>query len=125
MSTIGKTMVVKGVIRSGEDLTVNGRIDGQIFCETACVVIGPSAEITGDVLARDITVHGRHAGQLVATDIVDVRAEGNVSGQVVSRRFVLDPAATFKARVEPQHLDAAIHVLKYHQKKREEAAAAR
>jgi cytoskeletal protein CcmA (bactofilin family) len=125
MSTIGKTMVVKGVMWSGEDLTVNGRIEGQVFCETGCVVIGPSAEILGDVLARDITVHGRHAGQLVATDIVDVRADGEVRGQVVSRRFILDPAATFKARVEPQHLDAAIHVLKYNLKKREEAAGVR
>ena len=123
MSTIGKTMVVRGVMWSGEDLTIYGRIEGQLFCETSCVVIGSSAEILGDVLARDITVHGRHAGQLVATDIVDVRADGDVSGQVVSRRFVLDPAARFKARVEPQHLDAAIHVLKYNQKKRDEAAA--
>jgi cytoskeletal protein CcmA (bactofilin family) len=122
MSTLGRTMVVRGVMWSSEDLTVNGRIEGQLFCESNCVVIGPSAEIVGDVLARDITVHGRSCGQLVATDIVDVRADGDVSGQVVSRRFILDPAARFRARVEPQHLDAAIHVLKYNQKKRDEAA---
>ena len=122
MSTIGKTVVVKGEIQSGEDLTVEGRIEGQVFCETGCVVVAPSADIRGDVLARDITVHGRHAGQLVATDIVDVRAEGDVSGQVVSRRFVLNPEATFKGRVEPQHLEAAIQVLRFNQKKREKQA---
>jgi cytoskeletal protein CcmA (bactofilin family) len=122
MSTIGRTMAIRGEIRSGEDLTVNGKIDGQIFCEDGCVVVGPSAEIQGDVLARDITVHGRHSGQLVATDIVDVRAEGRVSGQVVSRRFILDPEASFKGRVEPQHLEAAIQVLRFNQKRREKQA---
>jgi cytoskeletal protein CcmA (bactofilin family) len=119
MSTIGKTLYVKGEIRSAEDLTLEGRIEGHVFCESGCVVLAASADVHADVLARDITVHGKHIGQLVATDVVDVRADGNVNGQVISRRFILDPGASFKGRVEPQHLDAAVNVAKFHQKKRD------
>jgi cytoskeletal protein CcmA (bactofilin family) len=122
MSTLGKTLHVKGEIRSAEDLTVEGRVDGHVFCEDGCVVLGPTSDVHADVLARDITVHGKHSGQLVATDVVDVRADGQVSGQVISRRFILDPAAIFTGRVEPQHLDAAVNVAKFHQKKRENTA---
>lgn len=119
MSTIGKTLYVKGEIRSAEDLTVEGRVDGHVFCEAGCVVLGPTSDVHADVLARDITVYGKHSGQLVATDVVDVRADGTVLGQVISKRFILDPGAHFKGRVEPQHLDAAVNVAKFHQKKRE------
>jgi cytoskeletal protein CcmA (bactofilin family) len=121
MSTIGKTLHVKGEIRSAEDLIVEGHVEGHVFCETGCVVLGPTSDVKADVLARDITVHGKLTGQLVATDVVDVRADGSVLGQVISKRFILDPAANFKGRVEPQHLDAAVNVAKFHQKKREGA----
>ena len=121
MSTIGKTLHVKGEIRSEEDLTVEGRVEGHVFCESGCVVLGPTSDVHANVLARDITVHGKLSGQLIATDVVDVRADGTVLGQVISKRFILDPGASFKGRVEPQHLDAAVNVAKFQQKKREGA----
>ena len=121
MSTIGKSILVRGEIRSAEDLTVEGRIEGHVFCEAGCVVLGPTSDVRADVLARDITIFGKYTGQLIATDVVDVRGDGSVNGQVVARRFILDPNASFKGRVEPQHLDAAVNVAKFHQRKRENA----
>jgi|SoiMethySBSTD1v2_1073268.scaffolds.fasta_scaffold18582_2 cytoskeletal protein CcmA (bactofilin family) len=120
MSTLGKTVSVKGELRSQEDLTVEGRIEGPVWCESGAVVLAATADVTGDIIARDITVFGRVSGQLVATDVVDVRASANVTGQVVSKRFILDAAATFSGRVEPQHLEAAMRVAKFQQQKRDE-----
>jgi cytoskeletal protein CcmA (bactofilin family) len=125
MSTIGKTICVKGELESSEDITVEGRIEGQLFCENNCVVLSATSVVRGDVLARDITVFGRHTGQLVATDVVDIRAESAVSGQVISKRFILDPQARFDGRVEPQHLEAALQVARFNQRKRDGAPAPR
>jgi cytoskeletal protein CcmA (bactofilin family) len=86
-------------------------------------VIAAGAHVSGDVIARDITVFGRATGQLVATEVVDVRARAEVSGRVVSRRFILDPEATFTGRVEPQHLEAAISVARFEQRRRDQASA--
>jgi cytoskeletal protein CcmA (bactofilin family) len=72
--------------------------------------------VRGTVLARDITVYGQVAGQLIATDIVDVRPTAFVKGDVIARRLALDDAATFVGRVEPQHLEAALSVARYRQK---------
>jgi cytoskeletal protein CcmA (bactofilin family) len=119
MSLLGKTIVVKGELRTSEDLTVEGRIEGPILCETSAVVVAPTANVTGDILARDITVFGRVDGQLVATDVVDVRPDAMVTGRVVSKRFILDPGAQFVGRVEPQHLEAALRVAKFEQRKRD------
>jgi cytoskeletal protein CcmA (bactofilin family) len=119
MITIGRTMLLKGELRSAEDLTIEGRVEGPLVCEDCSVVLGATSEVTGDVIARDITVSGRMAGQLVASDIVDVRAEARVTGQVVSKRFILDDGAHFVGRVEPQHLDAALRVHRFNQRKRD------
>ena len=118
---LGRSVVVKGELRTNEDITIDGRVEGSVFCEGGAVVVAASAIVAADILARDITVLGRVAGQLTATDVVDVRAGADVSGAVVSRRFILAEDATFNGRVEPQHLEAALSVAKFRQRKREEA----
>lgn len=121
MSMFGKTISIKGEIRSLEDLSIEGRIDGPITCDDGSVVVEPSAEVIGDIIARDITVLGRVTGHLMATDVVDVRKGAVVTGHVMSQRFILNDGADFVGRVEPQHLEAAIRVAKFQQKKRDTA----
>src|SRR6478672_8040816 len=109
----GKTLSVKGELRSTEDITIEGRVEGSVVCEGCAVVFAASCHIKADVMAQDITVLGRTAGQLTATDVVDVRESANVSGRVVSKRFILAAGAVFNGRVEPQRLDAALTVAKF------------
>jgi cytoskeletal protein CcmA (bactofilin family) len=121
MSVFGRGISVKGEIRSLEDLSFEGHVDGPIFCEEGAIVVAEGATIRGDVIARDITIHGRVEGQLVATEVVDVRAGSKVTGQVMARRFILGDGADFAGRVEPQHLEAALRVARFQQKKRDTA----
>ena len=121
MSMIGRTIRVNGELRSTEDITVEGRVEGPIRCEGVAVTLAASAEVTGDVFARDITVFGRSSGRLIATDVVDLRARATVTGQILSKRFILNEGAHFTGRAEPQHLEGALRVAKFQQEK---AAAA-
>jgi cytoskeletal protein CcmA (bactofilin family) len=124
MTTLGKTITLKGELRASEDIHIEGRVDGPITCERGSIVVSPSAHVTGNIIARDITVLGRIAGQLVATDIVDVRPQAVVTGQVISGRFILDEDAMFNGRVAPQQLEAALRVARYNQKQRDAEATA-
>lgn len=122
MTMLGRSLVVKGELHSSEDMTVEGRVDGPITCEGNSVVIANTAEVTGNIVARDITVFGRMDGQLVASEVVDIRANANVSGQVISPRFILEEAAWFNGRVKPQNVEAALRVNRYNLRKRNEPA---
>ena len=123
-NTIGKGVTIKGELRTTEDLTFEGKIDGHVFCEDCVVVFGATSEVVGHVIGQDVTVCGQFQGQIVATDVVDIREGADVRGQVISRRFTLDAAATFGGRVEPQHLEAALRVAHFQQRKREAGATA-
>ena len=122
MITLGRTISIKGELRIADDLTLEGHVEGPVFCDGS-LIVGPSADVSGDVIARDITVFGRFDGQLVATDFVDICADASVSGRVVAQRFILDDAAKFNGRSEPQMLDAALRVAKFHQQKRDARAS--
>ena len=119
MSRIGKTIHVKGELRAAEDLTLEGRIEGHVLCEEFAVVLAESADMTGNIVARDITVFGKIDGQLVATDVVDVRPAASVKGQIISDRFILNDGGQVQGRVEPQHLEAALRVQRFNLKKRD------
>jgi len=116
MSTLGPSIAVRGELRSSEDLTIEGSVEGAVFCEDGSVVVAASARVGGDILARDITVFGHSSGQLIATEVVDVRAAAAVTGQVMAPRFILDEAAFFQGRVAPQMLEAAVRVARFQQR---------
>ena len=121
MSVLGKTISVKGELRAAEDMTIEGTIDGPVLLEDHALLLTETSQVMGEIIARDITVRGQVAGQLVASDVVDVRAEARVAGSVIAPRFILDELASFKGRVEPQHLEAALRVAKFQQRKRDAA----
>jgi cytoskeletal protein CcmA (bactofilin family) len=118
MAIIGKAAVIRGEVRAAGDLTLEGRVEGSIWCEEGALTVAPSAEIVGEIIARDITVFGRVVGQMVGTEVVDVRPQASVEARVIARRFILQEGATFKGRVEPQHLDTAIRVARFQQQRK-------
>jgi len=121
MGISGLSIVIKGEVRSAEDLTIEGRVEGAVTCGDCAVVVAATGSVVGDIMARDITILGKVEGQMVATDIVDVRSGAVVTGQVVSQNFILNDGADFVGRVEPQHLEAALRVAKFQQRKRDTA----
>jgi len=98
-------------------------VTGPIVCDAGTVTLAVSSVIEGDVLAGDITVFGRAAGQLIATDVVDIRPGAVVAGAVIAPRLILHDGATFNGRVDPKRLDAALSVARFQQKQRDGSAA--
>ena len=123
MSMIGPSISLVGELLADEDVVIGGRVDGSVVCERNSVVLLASAEVGGDVIARDITVHGRVSGRLIATEFVDLASEAIVAGPVMAQRFILAEGAWFTGRVEPQHVDAALRVARFERQKRDGGTA--
>jgi len=119
MSMLGKTLSVKGEVSAPDEVTVEGRMDGPIWCEGGTVTLAPSSMVTGDILARDITIFGSFSGQIMATEVVDLRAEARVEGTIMAARLIVNDGALFNGRSEPQHLEAALKVARFRREKRD------
>lgn len=113
MTKLGREILVHGDLQATDDLLVEGQIEGAIWCDGFAVTIAPDARVTGDVIARDITVFGTLAGTLLAREVVDIRPEAVVTGRVVSTRFILNDGASFNGSATPQHLEAALVVARH------------
>ena len=124
MSLNGRTLSIRGNVESVEDLLIEGRVEGHIWNEDHAVTIGADAVVTGDIVARQITVRGAVEGMLLATARVDIMDEGSVVGRVLSQKFMLADGGTFNGKAEPQHLDAALKVARHRRTDPASAAAA-
>lgn len=113
MVKIGSTIFLRGELQATEDITIEGSVEGPVWCDGCAVTIADTATLSGDVIARDITVFGRVNGTLVATEVVDLRPNSLVTGRVVASRFILTEGASFHGSSEPQHLEAALRVARH------------
>jgi cytoskeletal protein CcmA (bactofilin family) len=113
MALSGRTIRIDGNVECVEDVLIEGRIKGHVWNNEHAVTVAPDAEVTGDIVARVITVRGAVDGTMVATGRIDIHAEARVTGRVVAPRFMLAEGAAFNGRVEPQHLDAALSVARH------------
>ena len=69
-TTIGPTIVIRGKLRSGEDLIVKGRIDAEITSSKA-LLIENSGIVNADVQVESVRVSGVLAGNITAA-LIDI-----------------------------------------------------
>ena len=116
MALFGKSIRITGEVHATSDLTIEGQVNGQVLCEGCALQISPAAGIDGEVIARDVTVFGQASGQVIATELVDIRSSAQVHGKVMTPKLILHEGGVLQGRVEPQHVDAAISVSRFKRK---------
>ena len=97
---IGKTVVIRGEVKGGEDLIIDGRVEGTIQLMENRLTIGPNADIAADLAARDILVLGKVRGNLVATGRVELRAGCSLEGDVRAQRLSIEDNALVRGKVD-------------------------
>ncbi len=112
-SSIPKSIVVTGNIYASEDVTIAGRINGDIVAEKCAVSLTATAHVAGTISAGDVTIAGRAEGTVLATEIVEVQSGAQVEGRLLTPRIIIADGATFNGTVEPERVDAALRVQEY------------
>jgi cytoskeletal protein CcmA (bactofilin family) len=99
-ATIGKSLFIKGEITGSESLFVDGKVEGSINLTGNRVTIGRNGQVAANITAREIVVLGKVRGNVTATDRVDIRAEGSLSGDVSAARISIEDGAFFKGGID-------------------------
>jgi len=99
-ATIGKSLVIKGEVAGSESLYIDGRIEGSINLPGNRVTIGRNGVVSANITAREIVVLGKVRGNMIASDRVDIRNEGSLTGDVVAQRISIEDGAFFKGGID-------------------------
>jgi cytoskeletal protein CcmA (bactofilin family) len=101
-ATIGKSLIIKGEVSGSESLYIDGRVEGSINLPGNRLTVGRNGQVNANVNAREIVVIGKVRGNLNASDRVDIRSEGSLTGDVVAQRISIEDGAFFKGGIDIQ-----------------------
>jgi cytoskeletal protein CcmA (bactofilin family) len=107
-ATISKSLQIKGEVICSESLYVEGTVEGAIYSPDRRITVGRGAQVSANIIAGEVVVLGKLRGNIYASDRVDLRSEGSVTGDVVAQRITVGDGAFF---------DGGIHIGKPGQQK--------
>ena len=99
-ATIGKSLIVKGEVSGSESLYIDGKVEGAINLPGNRVTIGRNGQVAANIMAREIVVLGKVRGNCHASDRVDIRSEGSLTGDVIAARISIEDGAFFKGGID-------------------------
>lgn len=99
-TSIGRTVTIKGEIRSEEDLLIDGRVEGRLDVGRNRLVVGPNGEVRAAIGAREVDVHGVVNGNVEATDRIILRKNSKLVGDLKMASVVIEDGAYFKGSID-------------------------
>lgn len=101
VAILGPSVIVKGEIRSQEDLTINGEVTGLVEVIGHRLTIGPNGNLqTNGVKAREVIVMGKMKGSVEASEKVYVRKDAQLVGDVQTAGIVIEDGGYFKGGID-------------------------
>ena len=97
---IGSSIKIEGSLSGGEDLFVEGQIDGKIELDQHSVTIGTNGRIKADIHGRSIIVMGEVKGNLYGSEQIILRKSSKVRGNLFAARVSLEDGSDFKGSID-------------------------
>ncbi len=96
---LGEGTEIKGTLRFEGSVRIDGKFNGTIV-SPATLILGPAAEVDGDVKVGELAVHGSLRGQVHASSRVTIHSSGKVEAEIKTRRFVVESGAYYRGRCD-------------------------
>jgi cytoskeletal protein CcmA (bactofilin family) len=100
-SSFAPGTTIKGNIYAEEDLRIDGKVEGTIEC-SGKVVIGPQAEIKGEINCENADLMGKVDGTLVIKGTLSLKSSVIFTGEVIVGGLEIEPGATFNGTCKMQ-----------------------
>ncbi len=85
---------IKGDIQASRDIRIDGYLNGKMEVNGK-VVVGNSGKIQGDVHCKTIDVSGKVEGNIIASEMVNLKSTAVILGNIATDKISVEPGAKF------------------------------
>ncbi len=85
---------IKGDVQASRDIRIDGYLNGKIDVNGK-VVVGNTGKIEGDVKCKTIDVSGRVEGNVVASEMINLKSTAIILGNITTDKISVEPGAKF------------------------------
>lgn len=97
---MGQSLIIKGELTGGEDLTLDGRVEGKVSLPDHVLTVGPDATLDAEIVAKIVIILGTVRGNVSAKEKFELRAGGTMDGQLLAPKVAMAEGATFNGKIE-------------------------
>lgn len=98
ITVIGQSIFIRGNIEGEEDLSVQGRIEGNITLQNT-LYLEESGIVKADVSVKNAVISGILVGNLEAKESIEITEIGIVVGDIYAPRIIIKEGAKFRGNV--------------------------
>ena len=113
MTHIGRSVVIDGEFTSGEDLTIEGTLKGDVQIRDATLTIGEPARVEADIHGSRVVVHGTVRGSITASVRIELGPAARVQGNLSADQVVIADGARFDGRIDMARGTLALKMAQY------------
>lgn len=113
VTSLGRTLVIKGEVTAEENLIIEGKVEGNISVPDHAVAVGRTAHISANIMAKTVTILGEASGRLTASEKIELRQTARVVGELISTKIEIIEGAIFKGSIDPSKTETAVAVGKH------------
>lgn len=95
-SFVGVNSLFKGDIKTKGTIRIDGTLEGNV--DVDWLILGETAQLKGDAVARGIIVGGKVDGNIKAREIIEIKAKGQVIGEITTSKLSIAEGARFEGR---------------------------
>lgn len=99
INTIVVGTVIEGTILAQNDIRIDGKVDGTLNC-SGRLIIGPEGKVEGDANCQNAVIEGSFRGNLTVAEILDVRENATVIGEIKTGKLLVQNGATFNGNCD-------------------------
>jgi len=98
-TVVGPSILISGKLTGDEDLTVRGRVEGELTLSKT-LIVETTGVVKANVAVRNAIVSGVVVGNINATESVELTCEGRMVGDIHAPRVIIVDGASFRGRVD-------------------------
>jgi cytoskeletal protein CcmA (bactofilin family) len=99
MANIGKSITIKGDVTGDEDLVIEGNVEGRIELKNHHLTIGSNGHVKAEISAKQVTIVGRVAGNVVASERAEISETGTLDGDLIAPRLLVQEGAQLNGAI--------------------------
>jgi cytoskeletal protein CcmA (bactofilin family) len=113
MTHIGESTVFDGDLTCDEDVTIDGRLTGNILVRAATLVVSRTGRLESTIRAARVVVHGTVQGTISAGERIELTPSAVVTGDLSAALIVIADGAQLNGHVDMGRRTIAAKVAQY------------
>ncbi len=113
VTSLGRTLVINGELTAEENLIIEGTVEGKISVPDQDIAVGRTADVSADIVAKNITILGEASGRFTASGKIALLQTARVVGTLISTQVEIIEGAIFQGSVDPSKTETAVAVGKH------------